>query len=50
MIKLILLIVVIAISFGIVTYENDKIVVDTVKAKSAIEKSRDVINNNIEIK
>ncbi|EDZ63413.1 hypothetical protein SMGD1_2014 [Sulfurimonas gotlandica GD1] len=50
MIKLLLLAVAVAFVFGVIAYDNDKVVIDTQKAKSIMEKSKKAIEDNVEIK
>lgn len=50
MFKLMVLGVIVAVVFGVLSYENEKIVIDTVKGKEVMEKSGDFIQKNVEIK
>lgn len=50
MIKVILLVLAVAITFGVINYENDKVVIDTVQGKNIIEKSSEFIKENVEVK
>lgn len=47
MIKVIILLIAIAITFGILSYENDKVVIDTTKLQSVIQEGLEVINENM---
>ena len=50
MIKLIILVLAVAITFGVINYENDKVIIDTTKGKKIIKKSRDFVKENVEVK
>lgn len=50
MIKLILLAIACAFVVGILTYEDDKVVIDTQKAKTIMQKGKTMIKENIEVK
>ena len=44
------LVLAVAITFGVINYENDKVIIDTTKGKKIIEKSSDFIKENVEVK
>ena len=50
MIKLLLLGIAIAVVFGVITYEDDKVVIDTEQGKELIQKSKEFIDEKVEVK
>ena len=50
MIKLIFLLIIIAAIFGVITYEDDKVVIDTYKGKEVIQKSKEFVSDNVEVR
>lgn len=47
---IVLALIIIAITVGVFSYENEKIIIDTEKGKEMIEKSTDFVKENVEIK
>ncbi len=50
MFKIIVLAIVVAAVLGVLSYENDKIVIDTSKGKEIVDKSSEFIKENVEVK
>jgi len=50
MFKLIGLVLIVAVIFGVLSYQNDKIVIDTIKGKEVINKGTEFIKEKVEVK
>jgi len=50
MIKLIFLLVIIAAIFGVITYQDDKVIINTDKGKEIIYKSKEFVTDNVEVR
>jgi hypothetical protein len=50
MFKYIILAIALAITFGALNYENEKIVIDTGKSKNIVDKSKKFIDEHVEFK
>lgn len=50
MFKYIILAIALAITFGVLNYENEKLVIDTGKSKNVVETSKKFIQEHVEFK
>jgi len=50
MIKLVIFILIVAAVLGVITYENDKVVIHTDKGKEVLHDTKKFINDNVEVK
>ncbi len=49
MIKIVVILVVIAFVVGVLSYKDDKLVVDTKKASEVMDKSKTFVKENVEV-
>ena len=50
MIKLIFILIVISVIFGVITYENDKVVINTEKGKEVLNNSKEFVTDKVEVR